>query len=153
MGNNSSVFIRVDTMGSLLNILLLRKRTLRFLIQRHIGPLMDSETKNTMSMNDFPSTFLFFINVWFMIVETSTVIWVNYFTIFSSLYGSLVSANRAVYVLLPICVCRYLVLEYLWYFAKFIITFLSFKGNCVYPSLRNFWWLLSNGAASPWSSL
>lgn len=74
MGNNSSVFIRVDTMGSLLNILLLRKRTLRFLIQRHIGPLMDSETKNTRSMNDFPSTFLFFINVWFMIVETSTVI-------------------------------------------------------------------------------
>lgn len=101
---------------------------------------MDFETRNAMSTNDFLSIYLFFIKMWVILMETPIVIWVNYSTIFPSLYGSLVSANRSVYVLPLICLWRFLVIECLCYFAKFILTYLSFKSVYVWPSLGDFWW-------------
>lgn len=141
-------------MGLLLTTLLLRKKRFGFFIKRNIGPLMDFGTRNAMSANNFLSTFLFFISLFIMIMETLTVTWVNYFIIFPSLYGSLVSANRPLYVLPPISLCRFLILECPCYFAKFIVTYLSFKRNCVCPSLGNSgWFTRSLVGLVEWSSL
>lgn len=53
--------------GVIIKYLIVESKRFSFDTKRNIGPLMDFETRNAMSTDDFPSLLLFFIKGWVMI--------------------------------------------------------------------------------------
>lgn len=53
--------------GVIVKYLIVESKRFSFDTKRNIGPLVDFETRNAMSTNDFPSLLLFFIKGWVMI--------------------------------------------------------------------------------------
>lgn len=51
----------------IIKYLIVESKRFSFDTKRSIGPLVDFETRNAMSTNDFPSLLLFFIKGWVMI--------------------------------------------------------------------------------------